>query len=178
MEEPGLLLSRRTHLTLGINLQLLPSPSLIWWGEKAFLTVPIHHCLAKALGRELLGRAQKSNYVLGHPGTPEVSVVGTYWWGGFLQGNEVPPACGTSASTLQGLPGQLRSHFWRGLLIWFIYLFHFLSSKLEDLTSCLTATGEFRLNSLELIRLIDVRQVNGPCMKQSVIWIFFGSGRG
>lgn len=79
----------------------------------------------------------------------------------------------TFPSSCEGLPGQLHSHTWRGILIPFIYLFNFLSSKLEDLTSCLTATGGFHLNSLELICLIGISLANGQYMKQPVIWIFF-----
>lgn len=64
-----------------LNLQLYPLPSLVWWGEKAFLTVLTHKCLDKALSRKLLGIAQKFKRALGHPGTGKVTAVGRCCWG-------------------------------------------------------------------------------------------------
>lgn len=69
-----------------LNLQLYPLPSLVWWGEKAFLTVLTHKCLDKALGRKLLGILQKFKWVLGHPGTGKVTAVRRCCWGVLQEG--------------------------------------------------------------------------------------------
>lgn len=92
------------------------------------------------------------------------------------QGQQVPPACGisTSEDSQDSHARTLGEDFWLELFTFPT----FFPVKLGDSTGCLTASGGFRLNALELIRLIGVSRVNGQGRRQPVIWIFFGSGRG